>query len=309
MHCCSPVQRGPAPALFVALIVLVTGTAALLPAQETILRLDRDDPIYLQHQEILAEYRDNRSRGEAPPPLQILRYLPSREDTLFSVASSLMLPYSSIATLNRLSRPVIAPGKPLYIPSRPGLFLPPHPETPLEEEMIRRLSEAPQSREMIVPDSGERSPLSRLLKFVPQEDFTRRERDLFLRPAFRNPLPEGVFSSPYGYRRHPMTGARSFHRGLDIAAPFGRPVRSSADGVVASVERDPLYGLSVRVHHGGDYTSVYAHLQEALVKPGASVAAGERLGTVGSTGFSTGPHLHFEILHRGTPLDPEPFIR
>ncbi|SIQ19982.1 Murein DD-endopeptidase MepM and murein hydrolase activator NlpD, contain LysM domain [Alkalispirochaeta americana] len=301
--------RGKHVLIFFIPLLLLLEEDQSFGAQEVMLRLDRDDPLYLQHQEMLAEYRHSQAQEESLPPLQILHYAPSREDTLFSLATRLMIPYSTIATLNRLSRPEISPGSLLSIPSQPGIFLYPHPETPLEEEVTRRLSGSSRAQRLVLPNPEDAPNSPGILRFIPGEDFTRRERDLFLRPHFQNPLPEGVFSSPYGYRRHPMTGSRSFHRGLDIAAPFGRPVRSSADGVVAAVERDPLYGLSVRVHHEREYTSVYAHLQEALVEPGRAVRAGEPLGTVGSTGFSTGPHLHFEIIHQGIPLDPELFIQ
>lgn len=106
-----------------------------------------------------------------------------------------------------------------------------------------------------------------------------------------------------------MTGRRSFHRGLDLTAPFGTPVVAAASGVVVRIHRDPLLGLSIHVDHRNGYTTVYAHLQEAMVIVGEEITGGQRIGSVGSTGFSTGPHLHFEVLRDGSNRDPERYIR
>jgi hypothetical protein len=121
----------------------------------------------------------------------------------------------------------------------------------------------------------------------------------------------GTITSRYGYRVHPVTKRReSFHRGLDIAAKEGTPVKASAEGVVVKAEycRNG-YGNLVIIEHEKELTTYYGHLSEIRVKSGQHVSRAEVIGTVGSTGNATGPHLHFEVRRGGTAYDPEAFLR
>ncbi len=112
-------------------------------------------------------------------------------------------------------------------------------------------------------------------------------------------------TSSYGYRKDPFNGRRTAHHGIDLAGPFGLDIHASGDGVVvkARVNRSG-YGKEVIVDHGFGYTTRYAHLQEILVKSGQKLKRGEVLGTMGNTGRSTGPHLHYEINKNGHPVNP-----
>jgi murein DD-endopeptidase MepM/ murein hydrolase activator NlpD len=114
----------------------------------------------------------------------------------------------------------------------------------------------------------------------------------------------GVVSSGFGVRISPFNKRTVFHRGLDIMAPAGLEVRSSGSGKVIRCGYDPDFGNVIRVDHGYGYKTIYAHLSEILVKPGEIVDKGQILGRVGSTGKSTGPHLHFEIRVNGVPINP-----
>jgi murein DD-endopeptidase MepM/ murein hydrolase activator NlpD len=114
----------------------------------------------------------------------------------------------------------------------------------------------------------------------------------------------GVLTSGFGMRTHPVTGEHRLHAGLDIAAPAGTPVRAAAAGVVTFAGSLSGYGTTVTIDHGGGVSTLYAHQSSMAVRPGEPVAAGEVVGKVGSTGLSTGPHLHFEVRHNGSPQDP-----
>jgi murein DD-endopeptidase MepM/ murein hydrolase activator NlpD len=114
----------------------------------------------------------------------------------------------------------------------------------------------------------------------------------------------GVVSSGFGVRISPFNKRTVFHRGLDIMAPAGLEVRASGSGKVIRLGYDPDFGNVIRVDHGYGYKTIYAHLSEILVKPGEIVDKGQILGRVGSTGKSTGPHLHFEIRVNGVPINP-----
>lgn len=111
-------------------------------------------------------------------------------------------------------------------------------------------------------------------------------------------------SSPYGYRTHPISGTRKLHKGLDIAASSGNPVIAAASGTVVQSYFSSSYGNYVVISHGGGLMTAYAHMTRRLVSEGDSVAAGQQVGTVGSTGNSTGPHLHFEVYVGGSTVNP-----
>ena len=115
----------------------------------------------------------------------------------------------------------------------------------------------------------------------------------------------GRLSSAYGTRNDPFDGEQRFHKGMDIAAPAGTLVRSAASGRVLSTGYRQGYGQTVEVEHPDGSTTLYAHLQESLVSEGDSLRQGAVLGAVGSTGRSTGPHLHFEYRKEGKSIDPE----
>ena len=115
-------------------------------------------------------------------------------------------------------------------------------------------------------------------------------------------------SSYYGWRIHPITGRRKFHDGLDIAANTGNPVYVYTDGKVVQAGWNGGYGLSILVDHGNGLQTRYAHLSKIYVKVGQKVKTGERIGAVGSTGNSTGPHLHFEVIKNGQTKNPLNYI-
>jgi murein DD-endopeptidase MepM/ murein hydrolase activator NlpD len=115
--------------------------------------------------------------------------------------------------------------------------------------------------------------------------------------SFYYPLPEVVpFSSPFGWRVHPVTGDRRFHAGVDLAAPAGLPVQSAHSGTVVFAGWKGGYGNAVIVRYAdGQYETLYGHMSALLVKQGQFVQAKQTVGKVGSTGLSSGPHLHFEL--------------
>ena len=118
----------------------------------------------------------------------------------------------------------------------------------------------------------------------------------------------GYLSRGFGIKIDPFTGTRQPHLGIDLAADIGTPVYATADGKVSSVERDPGLGKMIIITHVSGYTTVYAHLSLVKVKAGQYVKRGEVIGAVGNTGYSTGPHLHYEVRFRGQPKNPLNYI-
>ena len=122
------------------------------------------------------------------------------------------------------------------------------------------------------------------------------------------PVGAGQISSGFGMRSDPFTHERKKHHGLDIRAPIGTSVVASADGVVAIAGEDAELGKHIKLLHKDGYTTVYGHLSSILVRKNDKVKRGKEIGRVGNTGFSTGPHLHFEISKDGRRINPRPYL-
>jgi len=117
----------------------------------------------------------------------------------------------------------------------------------------------------------------------------------------------GSYSDGYGWRKDPFSGEREYHTGLDLVAPAGTAVRATADGVVTRVGRESGYGKMVQLSHGYGLGTLYGHLSATLVRPGQRVHRGDIIGRVGSTGRSTGPHVHYEVVKGGARVDPRKY--
>jgi murein DD-endopeptidase MepM/ murein hydrolase activator NlpD len=116
-------------------------------------------------------------------------------------------------------------------------------------------------------------------------------------------------SSSFGWRLDPFTGHNAFHEGLDFTAETGTPIYASADGIVTTAEQQPDYGRIIKINHGAGIETRYAHTSKILVKVGDRVLRGQKIALVGSTGRSTGSHLHFEVRLNGEPLDPRKYLQ
>lgn len=123
------------------------------------------------------------------------------------------------------------------------------------------------------------------------------------------PVDTDWYSSGFGARIDPFTGRRAFHEGVDFAVKTGTPIRATAGGVVVYSDRHAEYGNMVEIDHGDDLISRYAHASKLHVELGQVVAQGQKIAEVGSTGRSTGPHLHFEIRHKDVPQNPSRFLK
>lgn len=166
----------------------------------------------------------------------------------------------------------------------------------------------------IVFENGHESTMEVLAETVlkePVERVVKRGTRTFLaRGVGRN---YGVVSatrvtSDYGWRQHPIYKTRRFHEGIDLAAPVGRSVHAYTSGTVTFAGRTAGLGLAVYINHGNGLETRYGHLSKIYVKKGQKVSTGDKIGAVGSTGLSTGPHLHFEVRRNGKPQNPWDYI-
>ena len=125
----------------------------------------------------------------------------------------------------------------------------------------------------------------------------------------RRPIEQMSLSSSYGMRVHPITGKLARHNGVYIPAPYGTPIYDNADGIVGRAQRLGGYGNYVEIEHGNAIETRYGHMSSFVVQPGQQVKKGDVIGYVGSTGRSTGNHLHYEVRIDGEPVNPMPFVR
>ncbi|MGI9255363.1 MAG: LysM peptidoglycan-binding domain-containing M23 family metallopeptidase [Salinispira sp.] len=279
--------------------------AQLLPELSS---LDSRDNLFQQIGDDIQAFYRARAVNTLVPELSIYQYRVKDGDTLFSLAAKLNLPQSSITTINRLDTPDLPPpGKRILIPNVPGMFIPEEPISDFEKLISRRLvSDADAGIELSEPFS---IPFSDgMWRYVSGSDFTGLERRAFFSALFQNPLPGSYVSSRYGLRRSPFTGKTQFHYGIDLVPTSTFTVRSAAEGTVRELGNDPIYGKYIRIEHRRGYASLYAHLETMYVEEGSTVRSGEEIGTSGSTGRSTGNHLHFELFYLGENRDPAPYI-
>jgi murein DD-endopeptidase MepM/ murein hydrolase activator NlpD len=292
----------------------VTLAAFLLPAVSIyadnhyprIEHLDSSDIIFRQMQSDIGEYYIAAQAAKRPPVLEFFSYTVPKGQDLFGLAAQVSLPYDCIATLNRIDAPGPIPvGTQLVLPNIPGIFVPIHPRSELEYLMASwRQPDDPGAMQVSVyTASGLQSYL-----FFPGVRFHPVERGYFLGVLFRFPLPHGVITSPFGMRIDPFTHTEMFHSGVDIGAPEGTEVYAARGGVVEQIGNDREYGNFILIRHEGGYETLYGHLSAVLVRLNDRVTSGMIIAKVGSTGMSTGPHLHFEIRRNGRPEDPLPLL-
>jgi murein DD-endopeptidase MepM/ murein hydrolase activator NlpD len=124
----------------------------------------------------------------------------------------------------------------------------------------------------------------------------------------QQPLKAGHLGSSFGWRIDPFTGRSALHTGLDFQASPGTAILAAAGGVVVAQQVHPAYGNMVEIDHGNDLLTRYAHASKVWVKKGDLVRRGHKIAEVGTTGRSTGPHLHFEVMVQGIPQDPQKFL-
>ncbi len=147
---------------------------------------------------------------------------------------------------------------------------------------------------------------SETLSALEDQLFDERIRKHLLPTA--SPVAADVRASGFGWRMDPFTGQTAMHEGIDFIAEPGTPILAAAAGIIISAERHPHYGNMVEIDHGNGLTTRYAHASTLSVKPGELVKRGQRIASVGSTGRSTGPHLHFEVRINGAAQNPGRFL-
>lgn len=182
----------------------------------------------------------------------------------------------------------------------------------VEQETERALQEelGVIQREIREYEDAERARLAAEAQRRRQEEAAARTAHLTFGGSFGWPLPGHMgISSPFGSRTHPIRRTQEHHTGIDIPAPAGTRIVAAADGVVRLAGWNGGFGITVIIDHGDGYSTLYAHNSRNRVAVGQSVTRGQHIADVGTTGVSTGNHLHFEIRRNGVPVNPMPYFR
>ena len=284
--------------------------SSLEPDLPAIQRLDSRDTIFKQYlsdieagRRLLFSSRQMAS-GELASALTIYSYAPKENEGLLGIAARCSIPYATLASLNRLSHPEdLAIGKPMLLPTMPGIFVPEAPVTDLERLIFSARQET--AVPLFIPRDG----IAERFYFVPGDDFSPTERVFFLNRDYHFPLKHFQISSVYGPRINPVTGRQGMHGGIDLAAPEGTEVYAAKSGTVMGLGEDPILGKYVIISHENNMVSLYGHLSSISTSLNTKVLSGSAIAKVGSTGQSTGPHLHFELRQNGQSRDPARLLR
>lgn len=245
--------------------------------------------------ELRAEVKDNlrvskSSQGHENLKIRFMRYKVITGDNFFKIMARTGMDIDTISSVNSLSSPQdIRVGMVLYIPNMRGIYDSEEiPDTEAGRLKVAKKYNVPYTLPLFDSEHGSGW-------FIPGKVLGRVEKSFFYGLAFVPPIMEGRMTSNYGKRKDPFTKKKTFHGGIDIAAPEGTPVYASAEGQIIFAGEKGAYGQLIVIKHILGFETRYGHLEEIQVEVGDKVKKNQQIGLVGSTGRSTGPHLHFEV--------------
>jgi len=249
----------------------------------------------------------------AAPSLHVNIYHAKNGDNLWSIAKKNDLDFYTLLSINRLDKANrISIGQKVKIPNQRGLLYTVNKGDTLEDIALEKgVSIRKIIRVNRILNPSEIKPGTDL--FIPGIKVSHSYSKELLKssgiPAkFGQPCRKSRISSRFGYRKDPFTGRRAFHSGVDFAPGYGAKAVAAMGGKVTYAGYMGGYGKLVVIKHANGFTTRYGHLSRILVRKGRYVSQGQQVGKVGSTGRSTGPHLHFEVRRNGKPQNPLKFI-
>ena len=235
------------------------------------------------------------------PGLKFYKYRVRKGDTFWKILTKLSLDIDTLMTINNLTSPNdVIPGLTLYIPNMRGIILKGSSRKQIDAT-LKKNKVAPQ----YVLGANRITNFNRKYLFIPCGKISNLERSLFLGSGFSFPIVKGKRSSGFGRRRNPFNRKKNqFHSGVDIACPIGSKVRAARHGKVVYTGTKGNYGRLIVLKHEHGYSTYYGHLSRILVKKGDTIRRGRLIAMSGNTGRTTGPHLHFEVRRKNSPINP-----
>lgn len=279
-----PARSSLSKILFFGILIILSTFSRVDATKDIWLsNLDYNNPQIKQlREDIKFNLKISKSQFEENKLLPIIyyKYKIKKKDTFYKIMAFTGMDIDTLSSVNDLSSPMdIYQGMELKIPNCRGVFI-----------SAAKLNEKIKIRPDLAVFDTEKN-----MWFVAGAKLNKQEKSFFYGFAFMRPLEGGKTSSGFGYRNDPFTNRLTFHGGVDIAAVENAPVFSAANGEVVFAGRKGGYGNLVIIKHKLGYETLYGHLNSILVQSGAKINKGELIAKVGSTGKSTGFHLHFEV--------------
>ncbi|MBQ0039440.1 MAG: M23 family metallopeptidase [Treponema sp.] len=287
------------------LFPLAAQEGSVLPFYPEISELKSSNHVFLQYQQDVQNANKALFRG-MQPELQFYSYKAGPEDTIITIAARCSIRQDTLATINSVQESAEKiQGRTLILPVCDGLFIPMTPENSFEVLLASGFKDEVSEENASTISFGGRD-----FYYIPQAKFSPSQRAYFLNPGMSMPLENSVLTSAYGMRISPISGKWKMHKGIDLAAKKGSKVLACREGFVKyAIKGNPVYGNYIVLRHPNGMESLYAHLDAINVEQKQKVVTGQTLGTVGMTGLTTGPHLHFELTQNGSALNPENLLK
>lgn len=263
-------------------------------------------------------------RGAERPGFRVASVVIKRGQSLKTIAARAGITVRTLTLYNRLSSQIVRPGQKLQIPNDDGLrvrvtrgqtlgvlarLYHVRINDILDVNDLTRASDVKAGSELFLPGA---QPLPQVTRHRTDRGRSHGAEGGVAISSSRTlwawPVAGGRLSSRFGYRRHPISGKIQFHRGIDIAAPMGSSVHAYRAGVIVYAGPRGGYGFVVEIAHDNGIVTRYAHNSKLTTRVGRRVRAGDEIAKTGSSGYSTGPHVHFEVIRRGERIDPLKFL-
>lgn len=274
------------------------GKDAAGAAAETLSGLTPDD-------EAMTDAETSAEDDAVPQALTYSVYRVQKGDMISVLAEQFGITQDTLISVNGIKQSrLIQIGSYLRVPTMPGILYTVKKDGELLENIAEKYNVSAEKCAAVNSLTLDSLPAGTTL-FVPDAELdwvTRQEinGDLFIKPL----RVSYYFSSPFGYRKSPLTGNRTFHNGVDMASPYGTAVYPALGGTVLKTGWDNLYGNYVIIGHHSGYKTLYGHMSAIETKAGRAVGTKTIIGRVGSTGMSTGPHLHFAVFKNNRAINP-----
>ncbi len=244
-------------------------------------------------------YRDSK-----PSRLLFFEYRISSLTSLQDISDVIKISLETLISANRSSvRTRYKEGAIIIVPTQNGIFMSLSAKNDVEFLLYKRLAKTLKKQKPIII-RGEHTQTRGTFYFFQDITFSTLEKNTWNIQTFRPPVLQGTISSGFGYRISPISGRKNFHKGVDIASSSGSEIFASKSGVVKEEGFDSIFGYFIILQHDTKYESLYGHLLDKKVKIGDKIEAGQLIATMGSTGTSTGSHVHFEIRKNKKPQNP-----
>ncbi|MDR2536601.1 MAG: M23 family metallopeptidase [Treponema sp.] len=234
-------------------------------------------------------------------------YTVQKGDSLSKIAARFSVSMDAIVGSNNISSAkLLQVGQELRIPNMNGI-----PYTVRAGDSLSKIAKTmgvPLEAILDANDIQSENIQPKTVLFIPGAKMRSEDLKLVLGELFIYPI-RGRLTSPFGWRNDPISGVRRYHGAIDLAASTGTPVKAAMDGRISTVGLNSVYGKYIIITHNDGYQTMYAHLNATSVTQGSYVSQGAKIGEVGSTGYSTGPHLHFALYKNGRAVNPLDFLK